>query len=370
MKKNTMVACFTALVIALTTGSSASAALTTDYTKTAGNYSWSNTNIWFLGTLPTVTNSAQIRKVTILAGDTVATVGEMRIFESAILNVQTNIVVNDGAGNGTVMVGYGSVGTLNVTNYGSFTANRLYYGNTANATGNISGGSVKASDIYIAYNAGVTTTVTQTGGNVIATNSVHLNYTAGANGVYHLQAGTLTTATLAFRNQSGSINPFDWTGGTLKASTINYSTASNPVFSQTSGILDPAKINADGSVNEISTLYVHTSLGAASYTLSGAGHLQMQLAGTATNTYDRLLVEGTFTAGGTLDVTLAAGFDVTNLTAGTTFDIIDAAKFSTTNYFSQVNLPALPSGLSWNTDALTTDGTLTVVGPPSMIRIY
>ena len=360
MKINRMVPCFTALVFALAE-SSASAALTQNYTKTAGSYNWSDTTIWSLGTLPTAANSAQIRKGTILNGDTDATVGEIRIFESSTFSAGKDITVNGGVGeNSYTLVGVATTGTLNVVTGGSLTGPRVYYGYTGRGYGTISGGTLTAPDLYIANGATTVADVTQTGGNVIAKNSVHLNYTAGANGIYHLQDGTLTTGVLAFRNKSGAINAFDWTGGTLKTASINYLTENNPAFNQSAGILDPTKFNGDGSVNEISTLNFNASVGAASYTLSGTGQLKMQLAGTSAGiSYDQLLVEGGFTAGGTLDVTLINGF---NVTQGDSFNIIDAATFA--GQFSQVNLPTLTGGLGWNTDQLATAGILEVVAIP------
>jgi hypothetical protein len=358
----------TASVIILT-GSSVSAALTTDYTKTAGAYNWSNTNIWSLGILPEGTNySAQIRKGTTLTGDVDANVGEIRIFEASTLTSTKDITVNAGDGTGQVLVGYNTTGTLNVAS-GTLNALRTYYGQNNKGYGTISGGTLVSPDLFVGYGNTSIADVTQSGGQVRAKNGVFLNYNVGANGVYHFQSGTLTTASLEFRSQNGSTNPFDWTGGTLKATAIAYTTnvtGSLLTFNQAAGILDPTKFNGDGSVNEISVLTVSAGgTNAANYALSAAGVLQMQLAGTDTNSYDKLVVEGSFTAGGTLSVSLTNGFSVT---LGDTFNIIDANSFS--GSFSNIYLPTLSGGLGWDTANLMSTGTITVIPEPASVGLF
>ena len=75
--------------------------------------------------------------------------------------------------------------------------------------------------------------------------------------------------------------------------------------------------------------------------------------------YDRLDISGLATLDGTLDVDLMDGFTPS---AGQSFDLFAGP---TSGRFSQVNLPALANGLSWNTDNLYTTGAVTVVPEPS-----
>jgi rhamnogalacturonan endolyase len=74
---------------------------------------------------------------------------------------------------------------------------------------------------------------------------------------------------------------------------------------------------------------------------------------------------GTLTNGGTLIVSNLAG----TLAAGDNFKLFDAANYS--GSFSAVILPALASGLAWNTSTLATNGTISVVAitPPSFASI-
>jgi hypothetical protein len=73
--------------------------------------------------------------------------------------------------------------------------------------------------------------------------------------------------------------------------------------------------------------------------------------------HDLLNVAGSLTAGGTLDVTLAAGAPTPQ--AGDAFDILDFTSASSS--FATLNLPALSSGLAWNTFDLLTTGILKVI---------
>jgi len=79
-------------------------------------------------------------------------------------------------------------------------------------------------------------------------------------------------------------------------------------------------------------------------------------------TNDRAKVAGTLTFGGALAV---AQLDGNALSAGDSFKLFDAATYSGT--FRSVTLPPLPSGLEWNTNSLSTNGTISVVFAPPVI---
>jgi hypothetical protein len=71
---------------------------------------------------------------------------------------------------------------------------------------------------------------------------------------------------------------------------------------------------------------------------------------------DLLDVDGAFTAGGTLSVTLVPGAPAPQ--PGDAFDILDFTSAS--GVFSAINLPTLLAGLAWNTNSLLSDGVLRV----------
>jgi T5SS/PEP-CTERM-associated repeat protein len=126
------------------------------------------------------------------------------------------------------------------------------------------------------------------------------------------------------------------------------------------------KITGDGTISGAVTnggvVAPGSTIGAlhitGSYTQSAAGTLEIELAGTTPGTkFDRLVVSGSVTLGGTLNVALLNGF----MPAGASFDILDWG--SLTGTFSSLQLPTLPNGLQWNTSQLYTAGVLSVGVP-------
>ncbi len=128
----------------------------------------------------------------------------------------------------------------------------------------------------------------------------------------------------------------------------------------TGGLQGNGTIN--GNVNNAGTISPGKSPGLITITgnlaLSNTSTLLMELAGTATNQYDRLLIGGMLTADGALIVTLTNSFIPAD---GNTFKLFDFAAAS--NTFATVTLPALTGGLVWDTNQLYTSGTLTVSSP-------
>ena len=88
-------------------------------------------------------------------------------------------------------------------------------------------------------------------------------------------------------------------------------------------------------------------LGSASTTL-------MELSGTSSSEYDRLLVSGDMTLGGNLEVKLIDGFTPE---VGDTFSLLSSL---TTGVFDTLNLPVLSSSLVWDLADLYTTGELLV----------
>jgi MYXO-CTERM domain-containing protein len=92
------------------------------------------------------------------------------------------------------------------------------------------------------------------------------------------------------------------------------------------------------------------------YTQAATGSLQMELA--SATSFDKLLVIGNMTLGGTLEVVLLDGYVPSG---GAEFDILDwTGTFG--GSFSTLILPPLPSVLSWNTSQLYVSGKVSVSG--------
>jgi len=94
--------------------------------------------------------------------------------------------------------------------------------------------------------------------------------------------------------------------------------------------------------------------------------LEIQLGGTTAGTgHDQLVVTGTATMNGTLNVTLMTGFTPQ---AGNTFFIIDHT--TVTGTFETVNLPDLDGGLELEADFSDEGVTLTVVSTSTDTFIF
>ena len=94
--------------------------------------------------------------------------------------------------------------------------------------------------------------------------------------------------------------------------------------------------------------------------LAGITLMEISRAGTVL-TNDRLLVVDTMNYGGTLVVTNIGQ----SLIGGEVFDLFDVNFVSGT--FSSISLPALVSNLSWDISQLYVDGTIRVIGTPTIV---
>ncbi len=97
-----------------------------------------------------------------------------------------------------------------------------------------------------------------------------------------------------------------------------------------------------------------------------AGDLEIDLAGPQPATqYDQLFITGQAALdGGRLRVALAGGFTPV---VGDSFKVLDWGSRTGAFYSSSLNLPSLPSGRSWDTRKLNTNGVLSVTPTPTTI---
>lgn len=146
----------------------------------------------------------------------------------------------------------------------------------------------------------------------------------------NLTGGQLTTKVLL----KGAGGSFNFTGGVLSAETVGFS------FENNGGTISPG--NSPGVTHVMGDL-TQTS-----------GSILLEIAGNTAALYDQLQVDGTLTAGGSLDIVL---LDY-NPVAGDSFDLLDFG--SLTGSFD-VMLPGLDAGLAWDVSAFGTTGTLSVI---------
>jgi T5SS/PEP-CTERM-associated repeat protein len=146
-----------------------------------------------------------------------------------------------------------------------------------------------------------------------------------------LEGGTLDTQSVSF--QGGGA--FTWTGGTLHVGTFNGNLVNQ------GGKLAPGHSPGTTTVS-------------GNYT-QNAGTLEIEIGGTSAGQADKLIITGTATLGGALNVAVINGFVPQ---AGNSFDLLDWATRSGT--FATLNLPG--GGLTWNTSQLYVSGVLSVGG--------
>jgi autotransporter-associated beta strand protein len=99
--------------------------------------------------------------------------------------------------------------------------------------------------------------------------------------------------------------------------------------------------------------------------LEGSTNTVMQLAGpVAGSEYDQITVTGQLALAGDLDIVLLNGFQPQD---GESFQLFDGQLSGS---FSQLSLPTLSNGHSWDTTNLDTYGTISVVPEPSTLALF
>jgi T5SS/PEP-CTERM-associated repeat protein len=203
----------------------------------------------------------------------------------------------------------------------------------ANGALNITGGGQVSTSGAVDVGSGVYTiasvTVDGTGSTWVTTSDINLGSNMLANGTLTVRNGGLVSCSGLLT--IGAL-------GTLKGDgTI-------------SGAVSNGGVVAPGAT--LGALHIN-----GSYVQSAAGTLEIELAGLTRGVqFDRLVVSGTASFNGTLQVSLAGGFAPS---VGNAFDVLDVGTLG--GVFSNLQLPALPAHLSWSTGQLYTSGTLFVI---------
>ncbi len=152
--------------------------------------------------------------------------------------------------------------------------------------------------------------------------------------------------------------------GTLvvsKAGNIESSAVFLGAFSGSGGFTGGGDVFLDGDLRPSDP--VEVTFGGNAY-LEGSTHTVMQLAGpVAGSQYDQIKVTGQLVLAGDLDVVLLDGYLPQ---PGQSFQLFDGEL---SGAFSEVSLPALSSGLQWNTSNLSTNGTISVTPEPSTLAL-
>jgi autotransporter-associated beta strand protein len=208
----------------------------------------------------------------------------------------------------------------------------------ATAVANVSGGAV----------TGITITSPGTGYTTVPTVTLF--------GGGYSSAATLGTATIA-ANVSGGL--------TKQGAGTNTLTGANTYSGNTTINAGTLALSGSGSISNSPTITIATNatldvsaVVATSYSLNNSGTLALKINKTgATLTQGQLaLVTKNLAYGGALTVT-ATGDALAN---GDSFTLVTKTTGTLSGWFNSVNLPALASGLSWDTNDLATTGVLDV----------
>jgi autotransporter-associated beta strand protein len=241
-------------------------------------------------------------------------------------------ILNAGAitnASGAAIIGYGEIQSFHRTNYYSgetFVATNL---NAGGAVANLAGGTVLADGDTLALQNGFAAntqagTVGTTNGGTLRLGDGTLALTNA--GTVRLQGGALQLGSLV---NAGSLVGT----GAVQAATVASSGTLAPGFS-------PGTMSFSNDL-----------------TLTGSSILNLEIAGTNSTDYDRLLVGGAFARDGTLNLSFLAYTP----NGGEVFDLFDFA--SLVGSFSATNLPVLGGGLSWDFSQFDTQGILGIVNP-------
>ncbi len=132
-------------------------------------------------------------------------------------------------------------------------------------------------------------------------------------------------------------------------------------FSGSGGFTGGGDVFIDGNLRPSDPVAV--TFGGNAY-LANSTDTVMQLGGTVAGSgYDQINCTGQLALAGALDVELIDGFQPR---AGEAFDLFNGGL---SGEFSQLSLPALSDGLSWNTSNLDTTGQISVVPEPSTLAL-
>ncbi len=371
----------TANVIDLTINQTSSLAFSGQFTGTAANLiKIGAAQLTLLGA-----NSGQIASTTINAGSlaignaalTSATFGgDVAI---SVTGANTGLFFRPG-GTQTMVYSGNITGAGNVTVNGNAGATTNITGGSSSFTGNttVSAGTLRISGDNLWSSASATTVNTgttlrldgdQTIKNLSGNGTVNIftdNKTLTVNSVAGTSfTGVITGSGDLAKSGAGTLtlsNTNTYTGDTLvSAGTL---VINNALTSPLVTVNDGATLRGTGTLQDLALAGTYGPGNSAalvfldSLTMTSTGILQMELGGTGRGSdYDALNIANVFSVDGTLSVSFINSYFPGS---AVTFDLFNFG--SLTGTFASLDLPSLTAGLSWNTDALYSDGQLSITG--------
>ncbi|MDD3321566.1 MAG: autotransporter-associated beta strand repeat-containing protein [Paludibacter sp.] len=310
-----------------------------DYVRANINGNWSA----FSGRLNIFANSANSTL------DDVFIVNNSNGFPNATINLNSGITMcykNGTSNNGTSKI---KIGML------SGVAGSVFY----NAALEV--GASNANGIYAGVITGSSNVVkVGTGLWVLTGANTYTGTTTVSEGTMNVK-GSLGTGTVTISN-GGELDLDGTVGGSALISnggTLNIAGTINGLVANSGTIEGTGTINGNSSLsNNSSTIPGANRIGTLTFggnvSMTPSASIFVQVTGNST-TSDKLVVSGSLTCNGTLDVTIYSG----SFVIGDTYQIIDAG--SITGTFNTVNLPDPGQGIEWDLSELYTAGKIKLV---------
>lgn len=335
-------------------------------------------------------NNSFSGNVTILSGGLVAT-------DSTSLGSGTKTVsINNGTTGRSQLYLDGSGGDITLAAGISFATSSTNLSHPA--IGNIAGDNTIAGNISLTSGGGSTAIVVQGGslaldGGISATTSGRSLILAGNSGAAGTVNGVISDGTNPLAVEKTGANTWTFTnantytgnttvsGGTLALAAGGSIASSAQIIVGASTTLDVSAtggwtvgttqtLTGTGTIVGDTTLAGDLRPGSSPGTLSFTGDLGLnagsdlfiELGGTATPDYDRLLVSGNLDAGGNILVSFVNSFVAAN---GDSFQIASFGSFTGSGYTFDFSSAALDPELSWDTSQFGSTGTITVIPEPS-----
>ena len=180
----------------------------------------------------------------------------------------------------------------------------------------------------------------------------------GAGSLWHA-SGSLKIGTTYNNHATGIVTIAD--GGRIIVNS-GVSIGHSSILMGNGGTLQATVDNVYGEINPGSSIGILTIDG--NFSQQSGGTINLELAGTLLNQHDRLVVTGSSSLAGSLNVTL----DSHTPSNGFAYQVFDWVG-GTAGTFDNIQLPALTGGLEWSTNVLYTTGTLHVIPEPGIIWI-
>jgi fibronectin-binding autotransporter adhesin len=292
---------------------------------------------------------------------------------AAIGTIQAGVIFGQTNAPGTPLPAYGGVLSLNGGTLRTFGIRENPSLTTpVSSRVNLNGGTVTAIGANPTFMQGLDEVRVQAGGAIFDTNG--FDVTVAQSLIHDVNLGLtpdggLTKSGVGELQLTGASN---YTGPTLvNAGALNVAAGGSITSSVTVGVSGTLRGSGtiDGNVTVNGAFQPGTlTLVNDNLSLNSSSASTLELGGTTIGSFDRVTGISLLTLDGPISVTLTGGFNPGN---GDSFDLFDFTSINATAFdiATELTLPALSAGLSWNTNNFLTSGVLAVVPEPNSVGV-